>query len=1084
MFTFLEERTRRLLATLTAVALLAGLSVIGAIAPAQALPTANTVAGGTLTWGVVQDYREAFPNMRTSGDGASFVEDKAVFPAAATSTWDGTTGDLRFTGTVRIGYAAGPSGNYISLTSPRITLDGASGTLSANSVSKSHGQGPEAPAADRQLANLDLADAVKSETDTTVTWTGVKVVLVAEAVAVFPKIVLPSSYESRQAGDRLDDLSITLNKSTTTTAVSASALSTTVGSSVTFVASVAPAGTGTVTFSGGGLAPTSVAVTGGSASFSTAALAAGTHAITATYSGNASAAPSSGTVTLTVSAAEVWTPQIQVFAADGVTPLGTTPVELGDTIVVKGSGFDPLGNPATTVQPPISQRAPAGTYVVFGKFTDNWRPSAEGVSSARFVGSQKWAMSDAAFALVDTKYQGAITSQRAVVGTDGTFQTTLTIQKKVSAGTEVEWPAAGDFGVYTYAANTAVNAAQELKVPVNLAGSVVPTPATETTTVISAAPASVVAGGASSIIATVTPASAAGTVEFYSGEKLVGSAPLSQGVANLTTGALAAGKHAFTARFVPTDATAYAASATTTGVTVTATAAVDGGTVTPPASAAGQLVWGVKASFTNYITSIAAGTIAVSNGAGTSGNAFTFSQASQDFNGSTGTVGYAGAVRFAGHEGALDLKLSNPKIKVTGPTSAVLIVDVVGKGLTGGTVDKLDVEFATLALGASSVANGVTTWSDAAATLTAAGSEAFSGFYPAGTALDPVSFTIGADKKPGETPVEPPVTPVAPLAPGTYANATVNVPTVLPGGEVTVTGSGFGAGTTDIELAVYSVRQVLATGLTADANGTVTATVKLPTNLEAGVHTLSFEAPNGVKSQIAITVESPAAKVKQCVANSVSGASLSWGVKSAFRSYITGPIANGAITTNGVTDSGSTFRWTGGTGKFNTEVNQGRVSFGGSVNFSGHGGILDLTLSNVRIQVTSASTGTLIADVSSTDMAGTKSSQSGVAVASLSLAGTKSTSGSTVTWTNASASLTAAGAKAFAGSYVAGEALDPVTFSFPLGASVECDSTSGALASTGADGLADAVLLALAAVTFGLGLVVVTRRRRTSVRIG
>lgn len=123
----------------------------------------------------------------------------------------------------------------------------------------------------------------------------------------------------------------------------------------------------------------------------------------------------------------------------------------------------------------------------------------------------------------------------------------------------------------------------------------------------------------------------------------------------------------------------------------------------------------------------------------------------------------------------------------------------------------------------------------------------------------PVTETPGGETPGAEnpTPVDPtvPGTSVSALAPGTYTNAIVNVSTVLPGGKVTVTGFGFGSGTTDIELAAYSVRQVLATGLKADANGTVSATVTLPTNLEAGVHTLSFEAPNGVISQVAITVQ-------------------------------------------------------------------------------------------------------------------------------------------------------------------------------------------------------------------------------------
>src|SRR5690606_3774360 len=94
-----------------------------------------------------------------------------------------------------------------------------------------------------------------------------------------------------------------------------------------------------------------------------------------------------------------------------------------------------------------------------------------------------------------------------------------------------------------------------------------------------------------------------------------------------------------------------------------------------------------------------------------------------------------------GHHGALDLTLSDPTIEVTGPTTATLVVDVVGKAMSGGSVDSTDVEFATLVLGPPASADGATTWTNAAATLTAAGSVAFSGLYGAGTALDPVTFS-------------------------------------------------------------------------------------------------------------------------------------------------------------------------------------------------------------------------------------------------------------------------------------------------------------------------------------------------------
>ncbi|MEK8226198.1 HtaA domain-containing protein [Oerskovia sp. M15] len=87
-------------------------------------------------------------------------------------------------------------------------------------------------------------------------------------------------------------------------------------------------------------------------------------------------------------------------------------------------------------------------------------------------------------------------------------------------------------------------------------------------------------------------------------------------------------------------------------------------------------------------------------------------------------------------------------------------------------------------------------------------------------------------------------------------------------------------------------------------------------------------------------------------------------------------------------------------GSFNTDLGKGRTAFAGTVHFTGHEGILDLQISNPRVQV-DGSRGTLVVDVVSSDMEGNKSTSKGVAFASLDLSGKKSTSGSTLTWTGA-----------------------------------------------------------------------------------
>jgi LPXTG-motif cell wall-anchored protein len=294
------------------------------------------------------------------------------------------------------------------------------------------------------------------------------------------------------------------------------------------------------------------------------------------------------------------------------------------------------------------------------------------------------------------------------------------------------------------------------------------------------------------------------------------------------------------------------------------------------------------------------------------------------------------------------------------------------------------------------------------------------------------------------------------------------------GTEVTISAGGFGANETGIRLELHSDPIVLATGLTANAAGVVTATFTIPADAPTGAHTLVLIGATN-QAQVAITI---AAALPTCTARAVSGATFSWGVRQSFRSYVTGPIASGSISSSGVSGSGP-WTWSGGTGTFNTSSVLGQASWSGSVHFTGHNGALDVTLSSPTVRITSASAATLY--LTATDSDGNTSR---VAFATLNLAGGSSSIGSEVArWTSVPATLTAAGAAAFAGFYSAGEALDPVSFTLPLGAEVECDATTGALATTGSDGAGSLTALAGMLILGGAGLAVSTRRRRRGARL-
>lgn len=285
------------------------------------------------------------------------------------------------------------------------------------------------------------------------------------------------------------------------------------------------------------------------------------------------------------------------------------------------------------------------------------------------------------------------------------------------------------------------------------------------------------------------------------------------------------------------------------------------------------------------------------------------------------------------------------------------------------------------------------------------------------------------------------------------------------GASLTVSGSGFTSGQL-VAVEVHSTPYALGSA-TVGFDGRFTVTGTLPADFPAGAHTVvaivdGVELASAPVTVAAAAAPAPvvAAPVATCTAQGVSGASLSWGVKESFVSYVNGPIAKGS----------ASISWGSGSGAYNTSENLGRVNYGGSAVFTGHGGILDLTLSNPTIQVNGAGSATLSAVANG----------SRVAIATLSLPAASVTDGA-ISWRIASATLTSAGAALFSYNgnafYPAGTALDPVSFTFPLGAEVPCDaSTSGELAATGGQPLDGGVWFGLGLLVLGAALVAARRR--------
>ncbi len=259
------------------------------------------------------------------------------------------------------------------------------------------------------------------------------------------------------------------------------------------------------------------------------------------------------------------------------------------------------------------------------------------------------------------------------------------------------------------------------------------------------------------------------------------------------------------------------------------------------------------------------------------------------------------------------------------------------------------------------------------------------------------------------------------------------------GEQATVSAPGFEANEQGIKVVVYST-PVLLGEVTADASGTATWTGALPATLADGDHTLTFQG--SVDRGIPFTLTRATEIVGQCA---IDGATLRWGFKESFRSYVEG-IAHGGWELDGVVYEFPEYVWTGGTGSADPDAGAGLVDFGGTLRFTGHDGALDSTLADARVEL-DGSTGYIVFDVYGETQDGQSVDVADVRFAEFAV---PAASDGAIEIDAAPATLTAAGAAAF-GTYAAGEGFDPVTATLPVGG----DCVTAPVAAPG-DGQADA----------------------------
>lgn len=478
----------------------------------------------------------------------------------------------------------------------------------------------------------------------------------------------------------------------------------------------------------------------------------------------------------------------------------------------------------------------------------------------------------------------------------------------------------------------------------------------------------------------------------------------------------------------------------------------------------GILSWDIRESFLKYLTGFAHGSVNVEGMEKTAAGGFKYTQASGVYNPETktGQINFAGTAEFTGHNGQLKSTIKNMRLVVVNG-KGTLVADVDALTRDGKSVSKTGLAIAEVDLSGASVKDGVFSAQNAAVALTAEGSEVlFAGQYRgADNAMAPLSFSVKLSEQTAEN--------------------TVEVPRVSENKSSDNKGSENGS----------SDNSSSNSSDNSGANGSGSnGSAGTSGSVSNGGSSSNGSGSNNPAQPVCVPVTRTREVQEQGASDgTIKSANLGWGVRDSFRNYVRGGIANGSWELDGTSYSSDAFNWSNGTGTFKN--GKGSISFSGSVRFTGHHGILDTTIANPRLEI-NGNSGTLYATMNSNDPSGKATNYGEVALLKVDLSGLQS-SADAVSVNGAATTLTAEGAKAFAGFYDAGKDMAPLSFSAAInGAKTTtktvsetvyegegCDPVTGKpLASTGASGVEGTLVAGFIAVAAGAGTVVYTRRRK------
>ena len=478
----------------------------------------------------------------------------------------------------------------------------------------------------------------------------------------------------------------------------------------------------------------------------------------------------------------------------------------------------------------------------------------------------------------------------------------------------------------------------------------------------------------------------------------------------------------------------------------------------------GTLSWDIRESFLKYLTGFAHGSVNVEGMEKTAAGGFKYTQASGVYNPETktGQINFAGTAEFTGHNGQLKSTIKNMRLVVVNG-KGTLVADVDALTRDGKSVSKTGLAIAEVDLSGANVKDGVFSAQNAAVALTNEGSEVlFAGQYRgADNAMAPLSFSVKLSEQTAENTVE---VPRVSENKSSESNSSENK-----GSENNSSDNGSSNSTGNS-----------GSGGSAGTSGSVSN----------GGSSSNGSVSNNPAQPVCVPVTRTREVQEQGASDgTIKSANLGWGVRDSFRNYVRGGIANGSWELNGTSYSSDAFNWSNGTGTF--KGGKGAISFSGSVRFTGHHGILDTTIANPRLEI-NGNSGTLYATMNSNDSSGKATNYGEVALLKVDLSGLQS-SADAVSVNGAATTLTAEGAKAFAGFYEAGKDMAPLSFSAAInGAKTTtktvsetvyegegCDPVTGKpLASTGASGVEGTLVAGFIAVAAGAGTVVYTRRRK------